>query len=82
MRVLREVRVHIAANRDDLDLEPRDGRQYAQQFFGFAARTEREDHIAIRDHSQIAMQGIERIEHDGGRTGAGKSGGNFAADMT
>ncbi len=70
VRIPGEVRTRIATNRDDLDLEPRDGRQYAQQFLRFAASAEGENHITVRDHPEIAMQRIKRIEHHRGRTGA------------
>src|SRR5205823_12776095 len=35
-----------------------------------------------RNHSEIAVQGIKRIEHDRGRTGAGEGSGDFAADVS
>ena len=51
------------------------------QFFRLPARAQGQDHVAIRHHAEIAMQRVERIEHDGRRTSAGERRGNLAADM-
>ena len=82
MGVFRQGRIGVAANRDDLDLKARDRRQNPQQFLGLAARTQGQNGITVRNHSEIAVQRIERVEHDRGRTGAGKSSGNLAADVS
>ena len=79
--VLRQGRIGRAASGDDLDLKPRDRRQDAQQFLRLAAGAQREDDVAIGHHPEIAMQGVERVEHDRGRTGAGEGGGDFFADV-
>ena len=82
MRVLREGRIGITANRDDLHLKTRDGRQNTKQFFGLAARAQRQNGVAVCHHSEVTVQSVEGIEHDGGRTSAGEGRGNFAADVS
>lgn len=81
VRVLRERRVRIATKSDDLDVETPDRWKNAQQFFGLAARAQSENHIAVRNHAKIAMERVERIEHDRGRTGAGEGGSDLRADV-
>jgi len=63
-------------------LKARDRRQNPQQFLGLTARAQRQNGVTVRHHSEIAVQGVERIEHDCGRTGAGKGRGDFAADVS
>ena len=53
---LRQGRIGVAAHRDDFDLKPRDRRQNPQQFLGLAARAQRQNDIAVRDHAEIAVQ--------------------------
>ena len=72
MRILRQGRFGVAAHRDDPDLKPRDRRQDPQHFFRLAARAQGENDVAIGHHPEIAVQRVERIEHDRGRTGAGE----------
>src|SRR5437764_73499 len=47
-----------------------------------SARAWREHGVAISNHSQIAVQGIEGIEHDRGRAGAGEGRGNLVSDVS
>jgi hypothetical protein len=42
---------------------------------------EGKDDIAFDDHAKIAVRGLSRMEIDGRRTGRGKRGGNFPADV-
>jgi hypothetical protein len=62
-------------------MEPRDRRQDPQHFLGLAAGTQGEDDVAVGHHAEVAVQRIQGIEHHRGRTGAGKGGGDFVADM-
>ena len=64
-----------------LHLEPRDGGQDSQHLFGLAAGAQGQDDVAIRDHAEIAVQGVQGIEHDGRRAGAGEGGGDLVPDM-
>ena len=82
VRVFCQSRIGVAANRDDLHLKSRDRRQNPQQFLRLTARAQRQNDVTVRHHSEIAVQGVERIEHDCGRTGAGKGRGDFAADVS
>ena len=77
-----EGRFGVAAHRDDVDLKTRDRRQNPQHFFRLAAGAQGEDDVAIGHHAEIAVQRVERIEHDRGRTGAGEGGGDFSADVS
>src|SRR6266478_7573978 len=52
VRVFRERGIGIPADGNDLDLKQRDRRQDANKFFSFAARTQSQDDIAIRDHAE------------------------------
>ena len=81
MRVFGERGVWITADGDDLDIESRDRRQDADEFLGLAARAQGEDDITIGDHSQVAVQRVERIEHHRGRAGAGEGRCDLAADV-
>src|SRR5947209_314631 len=81
IRVLGQARAHITADRHDLDLKSRDRGQNPEQLFSFPARAEGENYIAVGHHSEVAMQGIERIEDDGGRARAGKGRSNFSPDV-
>ncbi len=80
--ILPQGRLSGAAHRDHANLEPRDRGQDAQEFLGLAAVAEREHNVAIGDHAEIAVERVEGVEHDRGRTGAGESGGDLFADMS
>src|ERR1043166_653947 len=82
MRVFGKGRVWIATNSDDFYLKTRDRRQDTQKFLGFAAGTQGEDDIAVGHHPEIAVQRVQRIEDNGGRTGAGEGGRDLAADVS
>ena len=81
VRVLRQAGIRVAANGDDLHLKSRDGRQDSQHLFGLAAGAQGEDDVAVRDHAEIAMQRVQGIEHDGGRTGAGERRSDLVPDV-
>jgi hypothetical protein len=82
VRVFCQRRIGIAANRNDLHLKSRDCRQNPQQLFRLTACAQGQNGIAVRHHSEVAVQRVERIKYDRGRAGAGKSRGDFAADVT
>ena len=79
--ILREARVRVAADGDDLDLKPRDGRQDPQHFLGLAAGAQGEDDVAVGHHAEVAVQRVQGIEHHRGRAGAGEGGGDLVPDM-
>jgi hypothetical protein len=62
-------------------LETRDCRQDAKQFLGFTTVAEGEDDIAIRDHPQVTVERVERVQNDCRRTGTGEGGRNFFSDV-
>ena len=82
MRVLREGRIGITANGNDLHLKTGNGGQNAQQFFGLATRAQGQNGVAVCHHSEITVQSVEGIEYDRRGTGAGEGRGNFAADVS
>ncbi len=81
VRILREGRVRVAANGDDLDLKPRDGGQDPQQFLRLAAGAQGEDDVAVGHHAEVAVQRVQGIEHHRGRTGAGEGRGDLVPDV-
>ena len=65
---------------DDPGPDPPDGRQDVQDFAGFPAVGQGQDHIVLGDHAQIPVDAFRRMEEEGGSAGAGQSGGDFPAD--
>ena len=82
MCVFRQSGIGIPADRDDLHLESRDRRQNPQEFLGLTACAQCQNSVAVRHHSEVAVQGVERIEHDRRRPRTRQSRGNFAANVT
>ena len=70
-----------AGDRNDLHRKPLQRRQQIQQFLRFAGIAQRQNHVAVVDDPQVAVQRIHAVEHDAGRAGAGQRGGNFLADV-
>ena len=54
----------------------------AEQFVGVAAVRDGHDHIARRNHAQVAVIGIEGIEVERGGTGRGQGSSDLRADVT
>ena len=71
----------VAGEGDDLDGKPFQRGQQVQQLLRLAGITQREDHVAVVDDADIAMQGVHAVEDDTGGAGAGEGGGNFLADV-
>ena len=51
------------------------------QFFGFAARGNRQQDIVGSEHSEIAVKRFGGVQKKRRRAGAGESGGDFSADQ-
>ena len=81
MRVFGESGVGVAADGNDLDLKPRDRRQNAHQLFGFTARAQCQDDVAVGHHAEVAMQRVERIQNHRGRSRAGQCRRDLASNM-
>ena len=60
--------------------EALDGREQAQEFFGFAAGGEGEHDVAANDHAEVAMDGVDRVHEQGGSSNRTQGGGDFAGD--
>src|SRR5947208_1835383 len=70
-----------ARHGDDLDGKPFQSRNEVEQFFRFPRIAEGQDDVAVIDDAEIAMKGIDTVEHDAGGARAGEGGGNFLADV-
>ena len=81
MRVFGERGIRIATHRNNFHLKPRDRGQNAHQLFSFAARAQSQDHITVGHHPEVAVQGVQRIQHHRGRTGACQGGGDLASNV-
>ena len=55
----------VARERDQRHLQPLESGQQPQNFLGFAARREREHHIASNHHAQIAVHRLDRMQKQG-----------------
>ena len=82
MRGLRERRIGATAERDERDVETQQRGQQIDEFVRLAAGGKRQDRVAVGDHAEIAVAGVERVEHHGRRAGASQRGSNFLADVT
>jgi hypothetical protein len=56
-------------------------RQDRGQFLGLAAVRNRQQQIGCRDHAQVAMAGLGRMDEHGRCAGRGKGGGHLATDV-
>ena len=72
----------VASHADQRDLQALDGGEERENFLGLAAGGKREDDIAANDHSQIAVEGLDRMQVKGGGSGGTQGGGDFAGDET
>ena len=66
-----------AGDGDDLHREPLQGRQQVQQLLRFAGVAQRQDHVAVVDDSQVAVQRVHAVQDDAGGAGAGEGGGDL-----
>ncbi len=71
----------VARDGDERDVKAREGREDIEQFFGLAGVAQRDHYIAIGNDAEIAMQGVQGVEDDGGRARTGKGGSHFIPDM-
>jgi hypothetical protein len=63
-------------------LEPRNCRQDPEHFFRLTTRAQREHHVAVGDHAQIAMKRVRRIQYHCGRAGTGERRRDLRADVS
>jgi hypothetical protein len=66
---------------DDGDGKALESGEEIEEFFRFAGIAEREDDVAVVEDAEIAVEGIDAVEDDGGGAGAGEGGGDFLADV-
>ncbi len=76
----RERRFGIAGEGDDARAEALEAGDEPRDFLGLAAVAEDEDEVAVGDHAEVAVRGVDGIEHDAGRAGAGEGRGDLRAD--
>ena len=57
-----------------------DCREQTQELFGFARVGQRDDHVARADCTQVAVQGLNRMQEGGGRACGVERGGHLAGD--
>ena len=55
-----------------------EGRE-GHELLGLAAVAQGEDHVVLRDHPQVAVQGLRRVQGEGGRARAGEGGGDLVS---
>jgi hypothetical protein len=82
LTILRQRRPRIAAHGDDPDLKPGERRQDAEQFLRLTAGAQREHHIAVRHHAEVAVQRVEGVQNDCRRAGARQRRRDLLADLT
>ncbi len=66
---------------DDRDRKPFEGGEEIEEFLRFAGVAEREDDVPVIENAEVAVEGIDAVEDDGGGAGAGEGGGYFLADV-
>src|SRR5208337_3921650 len=77
----RQRRLQISRERDDRDFQPFQRLQQIQDLFRFAAVADGQQGIAARQHTQIAVQRVRRMQKERRRAGARERSGNLAADQ-
>ncbi len=73
-------RLGIARERDDAGADALEARQEAGDFLGLAGVAEDQDEVALGDHAEIAVRGVDGVEDDARRAGAGEGRGDLRAD--
>ena len=71
-----------AGEGDDPDGKALEGRQQVEQFLRLTRVAQRQDHVAVADDAQVAVQRVHAVQHDAGCAGAREGGGDFVADVT
>ncbi len=56
-------------------------RQQHRDFVGFAGIGQRQHHVAVGDHAQIAVAGLAGMDIERGRAGGGEGRGDLARDV-
>ena len=70
----------VAGDRNQRKLQALDGGQQLQNLFGFAARGKRDHDVASGQHSQIPVQGLDRMHEKRRRSCGAESGRNLSSD--
>ena len=73
--------IAAAGHGDQFHIEAGQRRKDVEEFGRLTAVAEGEDDVAVGDQPEVAVEGVEGIEDNGGGTRAGQGGGNFVADM-
>src|SRR5260221_10189240 len=71
----------IAGERDDGNFEALERFEEIQDFLGFATVGDGEESVATREHAEIAVKCLSGVKKERWRAGAGKGGGDFAANQ-
>ena len=74
-------RLRSAGHRDHQVALALEHRQQGQDFVGFAGIRQREHHVAVGDHAQIAVTGFARMHVKGRSAGGGEGRGDLARDV-
>ena len=74
-------RIGVAAHADDGNTALVKVGDEAKQFVGLPRIGEGKDDVAVGDDAHITVEGVERVDEETGRAGAGKGGGYLVADV-
>jgi hypothetical protein len=77
-----ESRFGITGESDDRHFQTLQCFEQIQDFLGFAALGDREQRVATSKHTQVTVERFGGMQEERRRTGAGKGGGNLAANQT
>ena len=78
---LRQRRFGRAGQGDDFDGKSFERRQQVEQLLRFAGIAQRQNHVAVVDEAEVAVERIHAVEHHARGAGAGERGGDFLADV-
>ncbi len=81
VRLARERRGRVAGHRDEARVHALEERQDREQLRGLARVGDREHDVALRDHAEVAVAGLGRVQEERRRAGAGERRGDLAADV-
>jgi hypothetical protein len=82
VRALRERRVLVAGERDQLRALAFQMRQQRHQLVGFAGVRDEQHDVVARDHAEIAVARLGRVHEERRRAGGSHGRGDLARDMT
>jgi hypothetical protein len=81
IRLAGEVGTGISSHDQNRHALPFDEWDDTKEFIGVTAVAENQDEILARDHPEVAMDGVDRIQSDRGGSGARKGGCDLMTDM-